>query len=64
MLIPVCKITNTEMYKLLPTILHNFKFDLVTPEWTTWQGWFHQQKDVNVRVSRRKPSSLDLLVQH
>ncbi|EXJ86820.1 hypothetical protein A1O3_03774 [Capronia epimyces CBS 606.96] len=47
-------ITNTEMYKLLPTILHDFEFELVgNKEWKTWQGWFHQQSDVNVTVKRR-----------
>lgn len=47
-------ITNTEMYKLLPTILRDFEFELTgDATWQTWQGWFHQQKNVNVIVKRR-----------
>ncbi|KAL2422579.1 hypothetical protein ABEF91_004830 [Exophiala dermatitidis] len=50
-------ITNTEMYKLLPTILHDFEFELVgNREWEVWRGWFHQPKNVNVRVTRRVPN--------
>ncbi|EHY53724.1 hypothetical protein HRR83_003937 [Exophiala dermatitidis] len=50
-------ITNTEMYKLLPTILHDFEFELVgNREWEVWRGWFHQPKNVNVRVTRRAPN--------
>jgi cytochrome P450 len=55
-------ITNIEMYKLLPTILRDFEFEGVGgkaedhgfKEWTVWQGWFHQQKGVDVKVKRRK----------
>ncbi|EXJ87870.1 hypothetical protein A1O1_04797 [Capronia coronata CBS 617.96] len=48
-------ITNTEMYKLLPTVLRDFEFELVgSKEWETWQGWFHQPKNINVRVKRRR----------
>lgn len=47
-------ITNTEMYKLLPTILRDFDFELVgKKEWDVWEGWFHSQKNVNVKVTRR-----------
>ena len=47
-------ITNTEMYKLLPTVLRDFEFELVgKKEWDTWQGWFHQQRNVDVRARRR-----------
>jgi len=55
-------ITNTEMYKLLPTVLRDFDFELVTPKWKVWRGWFHQQEDVNVKITRRRPYSPSVLV--
>lgn len=52
-------ITNTEMYKLLPTILRDFDFELVgNQEWDVWRGWFHHQRNVNVQVKRRQPASV------
>ena len=47
------------MYKLLPTVLRDFEFELQTNkmpggEWRVWAGWFHQQKDVLVKVKRRR----------
>jgi cytochrome P450 len=52
-------ITNTEMYKLLPTVLKDFEFDPVLDgqgkwEWEVWRGWFHQQKNVMVKARRRE----------
>ena len=52
-------ITNTEMYKLLPTVLRDFEFDIVPDqegkwEWEVWRGWFHQQKNVMVKARRRE----------
>lgn len=49
------QVTNTEMYKLLPTILRDFRFELLVDEWTVFRGWFQSQKNVMVKVSRRKP---------
>ncbi|EXJ67688.1 uncharacterized protein A1O5_09034 [Cladophialophora psammophila CBS 110553] len=48
-------ITTTEMYKLLPAVLRDFEFEMHMDgkEWTVWQGWFHQQKNVMVTVRRR-----------
>ena len=50
-------ITNTEMYKVLPTVLRDFEFDIVPDsegkwEWDVWAGWFHQQKNVMVKAKR------------
>ena len=47
------------MYKLLPTMLRDFEFTfeedrMPNGEWTVWKGWFHQQKDVWVKVKRRR----------
>lgn len=49
-------IANTEMYKLLPAILHKYDFQLAekNKEWTVHREWFQQQKDVFVRASRRQ----------
>lgn len=51
------QITNIEMYKLLPTILRDFKFDLLVEEWKVSTTWFHNQRDVLCRVSKRRPGS-------
>lgn len=48
-------ITNIEMYKMLPTILHNFKFDLQVEKWNVWDGWFHNASNVMCKVSKRRP---------
>ena len=50
----VRQITNTEMYKLLPTILRDFDFEVLVEDWTVWAGWFNQQRDVTVKVTRRR----------
>lgn len=48
-------IANTEMYKLLPTLLHKYNFELTGNKmWTVRREWFQQQKNVNVTVSRRE----------
>lgn len=52
-------ITNTEMYKVLPTVLRDFDFEPALDnhgkwEWEVWRGWFHQQKNVMVRAKRRE----------
>jgi hypothetical protein len=45
------------MYKLLPTVFHDFEFDIVVDDqgkwdWEVWSGWFHQQKNVMVKARR------------
>ncbi|KAH9207407.1 cytochrome P450 oxidoreductase [Leptodontidium sp. 2 PMI_412] len=48
-------IANTEMYKLLPSILHKYDFELTgNKTWTVRREWFQQQKNVNIVVSRRE----------
>lgn len=42
------------MYKLLPTILRDFDFEVLVKDWTVWAGWFNQQRDVTVKVTRRR----------
>jgi cytochrome P450 len=51
-------IANTEMYKLLPSILHKYAFELTGDKtWTLQREWFQQQKNVNVIVRRRQPGT-------
>jgi hypothetical protein len=50
-------ITNTEMYKLIPTILRDYEFDMHlngAKEWKTTASWFQTQKDVWCSVRRRR----------
>ncbi|KAG4411863.1 hypothetical protein IFR04_015003 [Cadophora malorum] len=49
-------IANTEMYKLLPSILYKYAFELKGDKtWTLQREWFQQQKNVKVIVRRRQP---------
>lgn len=45
-----------EMHKVLPQMLHKFKFELVSPDkplgHKNW--WFNKQTGFNVRVSHRQ----------
>lgn len=52
-ILTLSQISTTEMYKLLPTILHEFRFELQTPEWKVCHGWFQSQTDVNVKITHR-----------
>lgn len=47
-------ITHVEMYKLLPTVLRDFDFELLAENWTVSYTWFQGQKGVNVRASTRR----------
>lgn len=51
------QISMTEMYKLLPTILRRYHFELTVPEWTLRAGWFSVPRNVLVRVEQRRPGS-------
>ncbi len=45
------------MYKLLPTILRDFEFDMHlngNKEWSVWAGWFQHQRGIWSRVRRRR----------
>ena len=58
-------ITTTELYKLIPTILRDFEFDMHLngkKEWSVWAGWFHHQKDVWCNVRRRRPREENVIV--
>lgn len=48
------QISLLEMYKLIPSVLLDFSFELVEPEkeWTVRHGWFNKPRNVNVRVRR------------
>lgn len=47
-------ISYTEMFKLIPTILHKFNFELVGDKpWTVRHEWFQQQKDVYAKATKR-----------
>lgn len=51
-------ISYIEMFKLIPTLLHKYDFELVgMKEWTVSREWFQHQKDVHVRVTRRNNES-------
>lgn len=59
-------ITTTEMYKLLPTILRDFEFDMHlngAKTWKVWAGWFHHQKDVFCNVRRRRERQKGVVVE-
>lgn len=47
------QIANIEMYKIIPAILHRYRFELVVDEWKMKNGWFRRPYDVNVKVTRR-----------
>lgn len=51
------QITMTEMYKLLPTLFRNYDFELMVKEWKVKSGWFAVPSNVNIKVTRRRPSS-------
>lgn len=59
-------ITNIEMYKLLPTILRDFRFDLLVSDWKVRRSWFHNPYNVLCKVSKRNPGSPrpDLVLDH
>lgn len=59
-------ITNIEMYKLLPTILRDFKFDLLVEKWDVWEGWFHNTSNIMCKVSKRRPGEPkpELVLEH
>lgn len=59
-------ITSIEMYKLLPTILRDFKFELLVDEWKVRRTWFHNQSDVLCKVEKRRPASQrpNLILEH
>jgi hypothetical protein len=44
-----------EIYKLIPSILRDFHFELAEPEkaWTVLHGWLNKPEDVNVKVRAR-----------
>lgn len=47
-------ISYVEMFKLVPTLLRKYDFEMVgNKEWTVVREWFQHQKDVHVRVTRR-----------
>lgn len=48
-------IAHTEMFKLLPMLLHKYHFELRVEEWDTTREFFQQQKNVLVKVTRREP---------
>lgn len=47
-------ISYTEMFKLIPTLLHKYDFELTgKKEWTVSREWFQHQKDVHVKITKR-----------
>ncbi|KAK8036942.1 cytochrome P450 oxidoreductase [Apiospora marii] len=46
-------ISEIEMYKLLPTILTEFDFELLVEDWEICGGWFHKTTNVMCKVGRR-----------
>ncbi|KAL4916114.1 cytochrome P450 [Aspergillus aurantiobrunneus] len=48
-------ISEIEMYKLLPTLLREFEFEMLVDRWEVWSGWFHRTSNVMCRVQRRRP---------
>ncbi|KAK8106921.1 uncharacterized protein PG998_008934 [Apiospora kogelbergensis] len=49
-------ISEIEMYKLLPTILGEFDFELLVDDWEVCGGWFHRTRNVMCKVERRQKS--------
>lgn len=47
-------ISEIEMYKLLPTILTEFDFELLVDKWQVCGGWFHRTTNVICKVERRR----------
>ncbi|KAK8863366.1 cytochrome P450 oxidoreductase [Apiospora arundinis] len=47
-------ISEIEMYKLLPTILTEFDFELLVDDWEVCGGWFHRTTNVMCKVERRR----------
>ncbi|KAB8337257.1 hypothetical protein FH972_021559 [Carpinus fangiana] len=47
------QISYTEMFKLLPTILRKYDFELLSPEWNPHRSWFADPSEVLVRVKNR-----------
>lgn len=45
-----------EIYKALPELIRDYDFELVDPkkEWTLINRWFHQPKNVQTIVTKRK----------
>ncbi|KAK8134787.1 hypothetical protein PG984_006799 [Apiospora sp. TS-2023a] len=46
-------ISEIEMYKLLPTILMEFEFELLVEDWEICGGWFQKTTNVMCKVRRR-----------
>ncbi|KAK7949051.1 cytochrome P450 [Apiospora aurea] len=48
------RLSEIEMYKLLPTILTEFDFELLVEDWEVCGGWFHRTRNVMCKVERRR----------
>ncbi len=48
-------IAHTEMFKLLPGLLHKYRFDLQNDGWKAKREFFQPQSDVLVKVTSRQP---------
>jgi cytochrome P450 len=46
-------VSETEMYKLLPTILREFNFEMLVDRWEVHKGWFNRPKNVICQVRPR-----------
>ncbi|KAJ5320466.1 hypothetical protein N7508_000749 [Penicillium antarcticum] len=46
-------VSETEMYKLLPTILREFNFELLVDRWEVHKGWFNRSTNVTCQVQPR-----------
>ncbi|KAL4819893.1 cytochrome P450 [Aspergillus spinulosporus] len=46
-------ISNIEMYKLLPTLLREFEFEMLVDRWEVKGSWFHRTHNVKCKVKRR-----------
>ncbi|KAL3458207.1 cytochrome P450, partial [Aspergillus heterothallicus] len=46
-------ISNVEMYKLIPTLLRQFEFEMVVNRWTLQGSWFHRAGNVRCTVKPR-----------
>jgi cytochrome P450 len=47
-------VSETEMYKLLPTILREFNFEILVDQWEVHKGWFNRSTNVICQVRPRK----------